>query len=70
MAGVEVGYCAQIMDHSTETFLRTYAKWINSVRDKAEMARLETAMAADDSLVARSTSEELTPETNQGPVRP
>ena len=47
MAGVQVGYCAQIMGHSTETFLRTYSKWINSDRDKAEMARLETAMAAD-----------------------
>ena len=47
MAGVQVGYCAQIMGHSTETFLRTYSKWINSDRDKAEMARLEAAMAAD-----------------------
>ncbi|MCY7370183.1 MAG: tyrosine-type recombinase/integrase [Polaromonas sp.] len=47
MAGVQVGYCAQTMGHSTETFLRTYTKKINSDRDKAEMARLETAMAAD-----------------------
>ena len=47
MPSVQVGYCAQIMGHSTETFLRTYSKWINSDRDEAEMARLEAAMAAD-----------------------
>ena len=29
-----------------EMFLRTYAKWVDNVRDDAEMARLESSMAA------------------------
>ncbi len=46
MAGMTPAFCARELGHSVEMFLRTYAKWVDNVRDDAEMARLESSMAA------------------------
>ncbi len=49
MAGMNDAFCAGQMGHSVEVFHRTYAKWIDGVRDDLEMARLEGSIA-DSSL--------------------
>jgi integrase len=46
MAGMTPAFCAGQMGHSVEMFLRTYAKWIPGVGDKAEMAKLEQRLTA------------------------
>ena len=44
MASMTPAFCARELGHSVEMFLRTYAKWIDNVRDDAEMARLESSL--------------------------
>ena len=44
MAGMTPAFCAKQLGHTVETFLRTYAKWIDGNQNDFEMARLESAL--------------------------
>lgn len=44
MAGMTPAFCAKQMGHSVEVFLSTYAKWLGTDRDDAEMQRLEISI--------------------------
>ncbi|OGB00826.1 MAG: integrase [Burkholderiales bacterium RIFCSPHIGHO2_12_FULL_61_11] len=44
MAGMTPAFCAKQMGHSVEVFLSTYAKWLGTDRDDAEMQRLEDSI--------------------------
>ena len=54
MAGMTPAFCARELGHSVEMFLRTYAKWVDNVRDDAEMARLESSLAVPQKTKART----------------
>lgn len=47
MAGMTPAFCATQMGHSTEVFLKTYAKWLNGAQNDREMQRLELALAGN-----------------------
>ena len=53
MASMAPGFCARQLGHSTKMFLETYAKWVDNVRDDAEMARLESSLAVPQKTKAR-----------------
>lgn len=53
MAGMAPAFCARQLGHSTKIFLGTYAKWVDNVRDDAEMARLESSLAVPQKTKAR-----------------
>lgn len=44
MAGMKPAFCAKQMGHSVEIFLSTYAKWLGTDHDDAEMQRLEDSI--------------------------
>ena len=48
MASMTPAFCAREFGHSVEMFLRTYAKWVDNVRDDDEMARLESTLATNE----------------------
>ena len=54
MAGMAPGFCARQLGHSTKMFLDTYAKWVDNVRDDAEMARLESSLEVPQKAKART----------------
>lgn len=47
MAGMTPAFCATQMGHSTEVFLKTYAKWLNGAQNDREMQRLELALSGN-----------------------
>ena len=54
MAGMTPAFCARELGHSVEMFLRTYAKWVDNVRDDAEMARLESSLGVPQKTKTRT----------------
>lgn len=43
MAGMTPAFCARQLGHSVDTFLTTYARWLDGRQDAVEMARLEAS---------------------------
>ncbi|NHV29310.1 site-specific integrase [Burkholderia sp. D-99] len=44
MAGMTPAFCAKQLGHSVDTFLTTYARWLDGRQDAIEMARLEASL--------------------------
>lgn len=44
MAGMTPAFCARQLGHSVDTFLTTYARWLDGRQDAIEMARLEASL--------------------------
>ncbi|VWM20529.1 tyrosine-type recombinase/integrase [Burkholderia lata] len=44
MAGMTPAFCARQLGHSVDTFLTTYARWLDGRHDAIEMARLEASL--------------------------
>lgn len=53
MAGMTPAFCAKQLGHSVEMFLRTYSRWVDGVRNDAEMARLEASLCPSNAWAAK-----------------